>query len=80
MEKLIKQPKIKSFNIFKECILKNEREFGFGKTIKFYSLYYGFNQEIEIKGAKNLKDAYNIYKKSYYYYDQYVTPNSFLNH
>lgn len=80
MKTTIKKPKIKSFKQFKECVRSGEIEYGFGRTVKNFTLHYGFGQEIELKGAKNLRDAYKNYKNSFYYYDQYVSPNSFLNH
>ena len=73
------KPQIKNFATFKECVRKGEIEYGFNsKTVKTFSLYYGFTHDIPIKGATSLKQAYKIYKEGYYYYDQYITPNSFL--
>ena len=73
------KPQIKSFRVFKECIRKSEIEYGFNsKTVKTFYLYYGFSHAIQIKNVTSLKEAYKVYKENYYYYDQFIAPNSFL--
>ena len=73
------KPQIKSFRVFKECVLKSENEYGFNsKTVKTFYLYYGFSHAIQIKNVTSIKEAYKVYKENYYYYDQFIAPNSFL--
>jgi hypothetical protein len=72
------KPQIKSFKVFKECVRKDEIEYGFGETVKTFYLYYGFSHAIQIKNVTSIKEAYKVYKKNYYYYDQFIAPNSFL--
>jgi hypothetical protein len=73
-----KKPFIKSFKVFREVVRKGEIEYGFGKTEKFYELYYGFNP-VTIQGVTSYKEAYEVYKMNFAYYDQHISKDSYLS-